>query len=181
MPLTNGEIFFNRLEAVKASILEILTPVALTNAKIEGQFIFDPDVDNWVNELLDSTEKVNCLQVWYNALGQGPTGEGASVGSIDPNVVYGVDYFIDYDKGSTAANSEKILARFFSVGIWEIAAHSELKMNVHEDLAIRGCVSHHTGLVVPAFRHRAFGTRPVHFGRGRLGVIMQEEYVRNQE
>jgi hypothetical protein len=62
-PTPKGTIFFNCLEAVKAEIAKILTPVVLPKCKIVQQIVFDPDIDNWVNELLDEDDKVNALQI----------------------------------------------------------------------------------------------------------------------
>lgn len=176
-PHPKATIFVKKLDAIIESVGGIVFPL-VPNAKTETQMLFDPDEENWVSLMQDSTKVANLIQVHPLGIGEEPE---TQVGSMDAIEVVGIDYFVEYDRTASANNSKKKLMTFFGLAKYLIAAASDLKMNDHEDEEVRGCVSKHKGLTVPVFDIREFGdARPIHFGRARLEVVMQTEYVFRQ-
>lgn len=183
---TNAEKFFAKKEAIKAAAVALIAPVA-PKAIIIPRFVFDVNADNWVGlmrspEDLDESgeQRVRMIQVYYRADEQT---EDAPIGSLDPVMTLGIDFFHGYDIGTDDDNSEIRLASEVSLVQWALAASTDLGMNdVGESHPGYASVMRHGGLTIPQYNLNAnlFGAQPVQYALGRLAVRMQSTYVRGQ-
>lgn len=180
---TAAQEYKNVHRYVKKALKKIIIPV-VPKARVYSRFVWSPNDNTWAgllkseNDTIDDEKQVNAVQFYFTGAEEAQ-GEETPIGSMDPVIPVGIDFFVKYDRGKEEDNSELRLFDQMALVKMTLAENQQLDVLMDEDPSIdmTKYIMGITGLRVPIVTMRQFGDHALQYGLGTFNVRLQSWYV----